>query len=639
MRKSVPLFLFIFYCICANAQTSFEQIVESEQKSFLHLHKAERSAASNCNINYNRLELTVDPAVKYIAGTITTVFIPDNLMSSIEFDLSDSLQVDSVVYHNSTLGFNHSSDVLHINFINPLIAGEADSIKVYYQGVPAGGNGFGSFVQGLHDSVPIIWTLSEPYGAKDWWPCQQNLSDKIDSIDILVTTPAAYRAASNGLLVEETQTGANKTYHWKHRYPIVAYLVCFAVSNYAVYSNYVPYNDDTLQVQNYVYPEHLTDAQSGTARIVTMMQLFDSLFGIYPFRNEKYGMAEFSWGGGMEHQTMTFMTGFGFELMAHELAHHWFGNKVTCASWEDIWLNEGFATYLSILCYEHIEPEWFMASKTGTRNNATSEPSGSVWCNDTTSVGRIFNGRLSYAKGAMVLHMLRFTLGDSIFFTGMRNYVNDGNFAYSFVTTADFKRHMEAASGRSLTTFFNQWIYGQGYPSYTINWQQDFENRVTLKIHQTTSDPSISVFEMPIPLNFKNGNSDTTVILFNNQDNQDFEFTLPFAADTLKFDPEIWLVSKGNSVIRLSAFNFSVNIYPNPVSDVLQMRIETAETRNAAIKITNELGQIVWSDTQQFNSGSSTISIDTKQLLAGVYHVSFEVAGKLITSSFVKTNR
>ena len=144
---------------------------------------------------------------------------------------------------------------------------------------------------------------------------------------------------------------------------------------------------------------------------------------------------------------------------------------------------------------------------------------------------------------------------------------------------------------------------------------------------------------MPIPLNFKNGNSDTTVILFNNQDNQDFEFTLPFAADTLKFDPEIWLVSKGNSVIRLSAFNFSVNIYPNPVSDVLQMRIETAETRNAAIKITNELGQIVWSDTQQFNSGSSTISIDTKQLLAGVYHVSFEVAGKLITSSFVKTNR
>jgi aminopeptidase N len=186
MKKSVPLFLFIFCCICANAQTSFEQIVESEQKSFLHLHKAERSAASDCNINYTRLELTVDPAVKYIAGTVTTVFIPDNLMSSIEFDLSDSLQVDSVVYHNTTLGFNHGSDVVHINFINPLNAGEADSIKVYYQGVPAGGNGFGSFVQGLHDSVPIIWTLSEPYGAKDWWPCQQNLSDKIDSIDILV---------------------------------------------------------------------------------------------------------------------------------------------------------------------------------------------------------------------------------------------------------------------------------------------------------------------------------------------------------------------------------------------------------------------------------------------------------------------
>ncbi len=184
MKKNTSLFLLLLCCICASAQSSFEQIVESEKKSFLHLHKADRSAVSNCNVTYTRLELTADPAIKYIAGAITTIFIPDDVMSSIEFDLSDSLQVDSVVYHNTSLAFNHGNEVVQIDFINPINAGIADSIKVYYRGVPAGGNGFGSFVQGLHDSVPIIWTLSEPYGAKDWWPCKQNLSDKIDSIDV-----------------------------------------------------------------------------------------------------------------------------------------------------------------------------------------------------------------------------------------------------------------------------------------------------------------------------------------------------------------------------------------------------------------------------------------------------------------------
>jgi aminopeptidase N len=636
MKKNTSLFLLILCCTCANAQTSFEQIVESEKKSFLHLHKADRSAVSNCNVTYTRIELTADPAVKYITGEITTIFIPDGVMSSIEFDLSDSLQVDSVVYHNSTLGFNHGNEVLHIDFINPLNAGQADSIKVYYQGVPAGGNGFGSFVQGLHDSVPIIWTLSEPYGAKDWWPCKQNLSDKIDSIDVIVTTPAAYRVASNGLLVEETQTGANKTYHWKHRYPIATYLVCFAVSNYTVYSDFVFMGNTSLEVLNYVYPEHLAQAQNGTAAIVAMIQLFDSLFGIYPFSNEKYGMAEFSWGGGMEHQTMTFMTGFGFELMAHELAHHWFGDKVTCATWEDIWLNEGFATYLSGLCYEHIQPQYWHAFIADRMNKATTETSGSVWCDDTTSVGRIFSGNLSYAKGGMVLHSLRFVLGDSIFYAGLKNYLNDVNHAYAFATTADLKAHMETASGKNLNTFFNQWIYGKGYPSYTINWQQDFSNRVTLKIHQETSDPSVSFYQMPLPIRFVNANNDTTIILNTTQNDQEFAFNFPFAIDTLQFDPEQWIISKGNSVVRLSAFDFSFNIYPNPVSDVLQMRIESVETRNAAIKVTNELGQIVWSGNQQFHSGSSTTSIDTKQLLAGVYHISFEVAGKVITSSFVK---
>ena len=636
MQKPALFFILLFTCFFAKAQNDMEQIARGEQKAFMHLHKSARGAAGNYNITYTRLELSADPAVKYLTGKITTVFIPDAAMGSIEFDLTDSLQVDSVIYSGSTLSFTHTGNVLHAAFANALPAAVPDSVKVFYQGVPGTGDGFGSFIQGLHDSVPVIWTLSEPYGAKDWWPCKQDLSDKIDSLDVIVTTPAAYRVASNGLLVQETQNGPNKTYRWKHRYPIAAYLVCFAVTNYSVYSDFVPFNGDTLTVLNYVYPEHLTDAQSGTAGIVRIMQVYDSLFGNYPFSKEKYGMAEFGWGGGMEHQTMTFVTSFGFELIAHELAHHWFGDKVTCATWQDIWLNEGFATYLSGLCYEHIQPQWWRSFVLDRMGKALNEPNGSVWCDDTSSVARIFNGNLSYAKGGMVLHSLRFVLGDSIFFTGLRNYLNDINHAYSFATTPDLRAHMEAVSGKNLHTFFNQWIYGKGFPSYTINWQQDFSNRVTLKIHQTQSDPSVSYFEMLLPIRFKNATLDTTLIISNTANDQTYELNLPFAADSLQFDPDTWLISKGNFVIRLSAFNFSFSIYPNPVNELLQMRIESVESRNADVRITNEMGQLVWTGTAQFHSGSSTTSIDTKQLMGGVYHISFELSGKIFTSSFVK---
>jgi aminopeptidase N len=369
MMKCVLGFLLLMVSFLLQAQVTFNEedlktIAGAEERA----HEGKLSPCflgntNNYDVKWYRCRWNIDPAIHAISGNVTTLFSPVRQdFDTLIFDLNQALTVDSVIYHNHQLIWSHTSDLLTIRFSNVLTQNVADSVSVYYHGVPAD-NGFGSFVKetqhGLPDGTPIIWTLSEPYGSSDWWPCKNGLTDKADSMDIYISTPAIYQTASNGLLVSVSPEGANSTYHWKHRYPIATYLVCLSVTKYARYTELVPYAGDTLEVINYVYPGDSAAAVAQTANIVPMIQLFDTLFGLYPFQQEKYGHAQFGWGGGMEHQTMTFVSSFGFELLAHELAHQWFGDKITCGSWTDIWLNEGFGTYLSGLCYEHLAPAWW----------------------------------------------------------------------------------------------------------------------------------------------------------------------------------------------------------------------------------------------------------------------------------------
>lgn len=608
-----------------------------EAKSFQNAYKSARADNDDeTNIIFQKLDLKVNPNVAFISGSVTSVFIPQIDINSIQFDLSDTLIVDSVVYHGSTVSHTHSANIIEAVFPATITTGQTDSITIFYHGIPSPAEGFGSFIQSQHDSVPVIWTLSEPYGAKDWWPCRQNLQDKIDSVDIVVTTPDSFVVASNGLLVGEFLTGNEKIYYWKHRYPIATYLIAIAATNYTVYTDSVWTANKLLPVVNYVYPENLAQAQSETHHIKSIMHLFDSLFEAYPFHLEKYGHAQFGWGGGMEHQTITFMGGWGFELMAHELAHHWFGNKVTCASWEDIWLNEGFATYLSGLCYENILPEYWQAFKETRRAGSVKIPNGSVWCNDTTNVSRIFNPYLSYAKGAMVLHMLRWVMGDEIFFEGLRDYLKDVNHAYAFANTASLKRHLEDVSGKNLEEFFQDWVYGKGFPSYTITWNQDFENNIQVQISQRQSDPSVSYFNMPLPLVFKNAFRDTTIVLNNSQNNQTYSFALPYLVDTVLFDPEIWIVSDSNQVIHQSVYDFMFAIYPNPVKDELNIQFQTKLDTKAEIQIYNNAGQLMLLQELDVSSGSSFRKFDTSTFAAGTYRIRVMAADYKYHASFLK---
>ncbi len=583
------------------------------------------TAASDFDVKYYRCEWEVDPAIRYIKGKVTLYYVMSSSGSNITLDLMSPLVVDSVTQRNVQLSKQQANNTLLINFAAPVNAGVFDSVSVYYQGVPPN-TGFGSFIQDQHAGVPVMWSLSEPYGSRDWWPCKNGLDDKADSIDIIVTAPAQYKAASNGLLQSETLIagGTKKITHWKHRYPIASYLMCFAVTNYVVFNNSVQLGSINLPMQTYCYPESLNSFQNGTQNVLDALQLYHATFGDYPFIKEKYGHVQFGWGGGMEHQTSTFVVAINESLVAHELGHQWFGDKITCSSWEDIWLNEGFATYLASFYAERKYPASAIANRKAVVNFITSQAGGSVWVDDTTRVGRIFDSRLSYNKGAQLLFMLQWKLGDAVFFRALRNYQKDPKIIYGFASTADLQKHLESESGQSLTQFFNDWYKGQGYPTYKVEWTPIGSGYVKIKMNQTTSHPSVSFFAMPVALKFKNATEEKTIIVDNTSNGETFLKNIGFLADTVLIDPDSWLISKSNTSLKVpdmvSGQNV-VQVFPNPIRDQFYIYLKNFSTPAATVNLFNAAGQLLFSKKLALVNGGEYVEIPSKHLPAGEYNL------------------
>ena len=588
--------------------------------------KVEQTGASlNFDVKYYRAEWEVDPAVRFIKGKVTTYFKMLQSGNSITLDLMNGLIVDSIKQRTSTLSFIYSNNVLQVNFTGSINTGTLDSISIYYQGVPPN-TGFGSFVNTTHAGVPVVWSLSEPYGSRDWWPCKNGLDDKADSIDVYITCPSAYKGTSNGLLQWETLVngGTKKISWWKHRYPVASYLVCFAVTNYVVFNNTVTLGDVILPMQTYCYPENLASFQANTPFVLTALQQFHNLFGDYPFIKEKYGHTQFSWGGGMEHQTNTFLVNASEGLAAHELGHQWFGDKITCASWEDIWLNEGFATHLASIYMETKYPASVITTRKNEINSITSLPGGSVWVEDTTSVGRIFNSRLSYSKGSHLLYMLRWILGDSVFFKAIRKYQKDPALIYGFAKTNDLKRNLEQETGKDLTYFFNDWYKGQGYPSYNVQWSLLGDSYVKIKMNQSTSHSSVNFFELPVALQFKNATMQKTIVVDNKQNGEIFIREIGFRPDTVFIDPEFWLISRNNSSQKITDVTGGQNvlqIFPNPISDQFFIYLRNFSANQVFASIYTSGGQLVWKKTLAITNGNQFLSVPSFGWARGIYHL------------------
>ena len=493
---------------------------------------------SKYDIIYHRLRVTVDPTSAQTTGvtngSVTTYFLTTAAnVTQIGFDYASGMSVGTVTYHGSAVpGANvtRPTNVVLITLPSAIaVKGTLDSITINFSGVPTAAGSPVPSGWNASNAKAAVYTLGESFTGSTWWPCHDSLTDKIDSVDMIVTTPSTYRAAGNGL-VTEVISGPNRICTWKTRYRIATYMINFAVGNYVNYQYNITTGGKTLPVYNYLYSADNTAAyKTGTDFIQTILPVYVSLLNDnYPFLNEKYGIADCygNWGA-LEVQSMTFCATSSIQsnsTLAHELAHQWFGDKLTTNDWHQVWLNEGFANY-----FEHVVYPENLLSASSAQSSRTSLK-GSVgsatttYVNNISSANNIFAGSdQPYEKGAMLLSMLRSWIGDTKFFTGLHNYLQAPGLAYDFTSVDSLKYYMQQQTPNDLTQFFNDWINQKGNVSYAVKYQYVTKG-VYIQLTQSQTSTGAGYFDMPVPIQIKNSSGlDTTVtiidrngVLYNN---------------------------------------------------------------------------------------------------------------------------
>ena len=622
------------FCFSQSTDSEFNGMVESEMKSASTIMNVQVNPnTQNYDVTYHELRFTINPAVSSISGIVKTTFTALSNMNSIAFDMASALTVSSVTMNSTNLTFSETPNQLNINFPATVTTGTSATVIITYSGTPP--NTEGEFSKSTHAGTPVLWTLSEPFGARSWWPCKQDLNDKVNSIDVYVTAPSQYNSVANGLQQSRVVAGANATTHFKHLYPIPAYLIAIAVTNYEIFNQQAglgtvasPY----FPIVNYLYPEESASSQASLSVTPAIMNFFETKIGPYPFRNEKYGHARAGLGGGMEHTTVSFMNSWSRSLIAHELAHQWFGDKITCGSWKDIWLNEGLTEYMAGLVVEEFDnAASFVSWKNSKINNITSSPTGATYLTDLEALNssRIFSGRLTYNKGSMITHMLRWKMGDVAFFNALNTYLADPALAYGYAVTSNFKSHLETAYGASLTEFFNDWLYNQGYPTYDIVAQNWGAGQAKIIVNQTQSDASVSFFEMPLQIRLLGSSGQTHDVVVNNTTNaQEFIVSVPFVVTGVTFDPNKHIISRDNTeILGNETFDSdkAVSLFPVPAENELNIQFPTNFSLYK-VEIYNNLGQLIATDNKniinisQLSSGVHFLKIETSE---GVFHKNF----------------
>jgi len=475
-------------------------------KSVFRLQKAKVNEKQKLlDILHYKLSFDLFPEErKFDASATITATTRQNEMDTIQFDFYDNYKINSVEINGRLTDFVSKNKIISIRNNYPIT--DTFEVKIDYSGSPERA-GFSGFSFSKINGTSLVYTLSEPTYASSWFPCNDFPVDKA-LLDIWITNDSSQVSVSNGILVDVEQKGSRTTYHWKTSYPISTYLIALYSSDYVNFNDqYISIdNRDTMAIKYYVLANDYQNAKIDFEEHPKIIKYFAETFGEYPFIKEKYGVAEFLWQlGAMEHQTITGVASnilggkkFFEDIYVHEVAHHWWGDAVGPKSWNDIWLNEGFSTYCEALFDEHFYGTSALQSK--MVNLRMSDLDGSL-----INPGSFLFTQTVYNKGAWVLHMLRWELGDKIFFEILRKYYD--KYKYSNASTDDFRRICELVSGIELTHFFDQWVKNVGMIELSYDWatEQFGDSCFTfLEINQEQKEYEEYHFSLEIALQYEN---------------------------------------------------------------------------------------------------------------------------------------
>lgn len=649
--KQVFLLLFLLTASGVLMAQTIEDAFHLEQRR----HRASQAKATlaspllgDYDVDYLKLDLHLKNTTTSIAGSSTTRARVTNLAGMVQyvFELNDTLSIDSAFLNGVKLSVTQlSTDLYALSPATAIPFGSVFTASIFYHGTPISGSGF--FTHGLvHSVLPsgtnITFSLSDPFLAKDWWACKQDLNDKIDSADLWFTVADSLKAGSNGVLRQVVSLGNGTTqYRWHTNYPIDYYLISASVAPYVIHEQLLKFSgsSDQMPIQHFVYDTAsfypLYKAALDSTPI--MVDYLSRLYGRYPFWKEKYGHCTAPLAGGMEHQTMTTLGAYETPLIAHELGHQWWGDCVTYSSWQDIWLSEGFASFTELLYVAHFwGDQAAKARRTGVFNRVMAGTKGSVFVDDTTNVYRVFSSRLTYDKGAAVVHMLRYLApNDSLFFAGLRKYQQ--TFAYRSANTLQLKQIMTSTYGYSLDSFFRQWVYGEGYPIYSASWNQ-LGNKVFVKLDQSTSFPaSVASFDLPVPLGLHANGADTTVVAQFNTSTKVFEFDWVPRMTDLYIDPNNDIVNAAGLIFQDPGLSIEgqaatqLHIAPNPSKGIWTI---SGLAGNNTIRLFDALGK----EVEVAQASTSTFTLEGGQLPIGIYTLLIQPlsGGGIATFSLMK---
>ncbi len=589
------------------------------------------------SLNLNIYHCYTSPYPKDFRATNIITFKVDSTLNSIKLNADTGfLTIDSV--RMAGISFTNSNNILTINLNRTYNPNEIAQVKVCYHH------------KNISDAVPdrafyasdgMVFTDCEPESARKWFPCWDKPSDKA-TMDITVKVPDSVKLGSNGILTDSTLVGDTLTYHWVSSDRIATYLMVISSKvNYQlniIYWHKISNPSDSIPIRFYYNSGE--DPSYIESIIGPMTTYYSQNFCEHPFPKDGFATlnSQFFWGG-MENQTLTSLcpSCWSEDLVSHEFAHQWFGDMITCGTWADVWLNEGFATYCEAFWWEN--SHGYTGYKSFINNDAAyyfqANPHFPIsmpeWALNTPPVDTLFNSAIVYDKAACVMHQLRYMLGDSVFLAVLQAYCADTNLKYKSAVTADFNAEVNLVTGSNYDWYFNAWIYQADHPVYqnTYNFEDIGSGMWNVNFLATQIQTNGTFFPMLLNATIIFPDlSDTTIQFMNDHNIQYYTWTFHKQPAVFRFDMNDQIVLKQGSTVvgivdnqaKKEKFFLWQNI-PNPATNSTRIVYETSEPMPIKLEITDLTGKVLMMPVNEVKpAGKYFTDIECNSLAPGMYY-------------------